>query len=175
MRPNEIDSFKFFCLNLRNMKQKKLLSLGIILLLALSQLFAQKKSPTLTFKSGDWFETGIRISNVVHTFDYNFDVRYEVSSKMPNGNLGFKVSIERMRLKYSDAKNTRSGYDSYYPPYVENRKKNLTKQIYEIIADSHGKISKLKSLSTAPKINFSLISVKTKSSGPQVEFSPDML
>jgi len=155
------------------MKQKKLLSLGVTLLLALSQLFAQKQGATLTLKSGDWFETGIRISNVAHTFDNNLDVRYEVSNKMPNGNLVFKVSIERIRLKYSDAQNTWSGYDSYYPPYVENRKKNLTKQIYEITADSYGKISNLKSLSTAQKINFSLISVKTKSPGTKVEFSPD--
>ena len=44
------------------MKYKKLLSLGIILL-ALSQLFAQKQSPPLTFKLGDWLETSIRIRN----------------------------------------------------------------------------------------------------------------
>ncbi|SHE78337.1 sensor histidine kinase [Pedobacter caeni] len=151
------------------MKQKKLLSLGIILLLALSQLFAQKKSAALTFKSGDWFEADIRISNTAHTFDYNFDVRYEVSSKMPNGDLVFKVSFERMKLKYSDAKNIWLGYDSYYPPYLENRKKDLTKQIYEITADSHGKISKLKLLSTAQKIHFSSISAKTKSTAPKTE------
>ncbi|SDK65802.1 Histidine kinase [Pedobacter sp. ok626] len=157
------------------MKQKKLLSLGVTFLLALSQLFAQKQSATLTLKSGDWFETGIQITSVAHTFDYNFNVRYELSNKMPNGNLVFKVSFERMQLKYADAKNIWFGYDSYYPPYLENRKKKLTKQIYEITADSHGKISKLKSLSTAQKINFSLISVKTRSSGPKAEFTPDSL
>jgi len=157
------------------MKQKKLLSLGIIMLLALSQLFAQKQSPALTLKSGDWFEAAMRTRNVAHTFDYNLDVRYEVSGKMPSGSLVFKVSIERMRLKYSDAKNTWLGYDSYYPPYLENRKKNLTKQIYEITADNHGKISKLKLLSTAPKINFSLIDVKTKSSVPKTELSADRI
>lgn len=157
------------------MKQKKLLSLGITLLLALSQLFAQKQSLPLTLKSGDWFETGIRVRNVANTFDYNFNVKYEVSSKMPNGNLVFKVSIERMQLKYADAENVWLGYDSYYPRYLENRKKNLTKQIYEITADSHGRISKLKSLSTAQKISFSLISVKTKSPGIKAEFSTDSI
>lgn len=154
------------------MKQKKLLCLVITLLLGLSQLFAQKHSPTLPIKSGDWFETGIRIRNMAHTFDYNFDVRYEVSNKMPNGSLVLKVSFERMRLKYVDAAHTWFGYDSYYPIYLENRKKNLAKQIYEITFDSHGKISKLKSLSTAQKIKFSAISVRTKYSGSRAEFSP---
>lgn len=155
------------------MKQKKLLSLGITLLLALSQLFAQKQSPALMLKSGDWFETEIRFNDVSHTFDYNFDVRYELSSKMPDGNLVFKVSIERMKLKYSVAANTWWGYDSYYPPYLENSKKDLTKQIYEITTDNHGKISKLKTLSTAQKIYFSLISSKAKSPDPKTEFSPN--
>lgn len=168
MKPNEMDSFKFFCLNLRNMKQKKLLSLGITLLLGLSQLFAQKQSPTLTLKSGDWFETDIRISNLTHTSDYRFDVRYDVSNKTQNGDLAFKVSIERMRLKYANA-----GYDSYYPPYVENRKKNLTKQIYEITADGQGKISKLKLLSTATKVSFSVIDVKAQSAALKTEFTAD--
>ncbi|WP_182953998.1 sensor histidine kinase [Pedobacter gandavensis] len=155
------------------MKQKKLLSLGIILLLALSQLFAQKQHPTMALKSGDWFETDMRIRNVAQTFDYNFNVRYELLSKMSNGNLVFKVTLERMRLKYADAKNTWLGYDSHYPPYLENRKKNLTKQVYEITADSHGKILTLKSLSTAQKINFLSIEGKTTSSTPKTELSAD--
>jgi len=155
------------------MKQKKLLSLGITLLLALSQLFAQKQSPPLTFKSGDWFETDIRISNLAHTSDYRFDVKYEVSSKTQKGQLAFKVSIERMRLKYVDAHNTWLGYDSYYPPYVENRKKNLAKQIYEITADGQGKISKLKLLSPATKVSFSVIDVKAQSAALKTEFTAD--
>ncbi|WP_316751675.1 sensor histidine kinase [Pedobacter gandavensis] len=155
------------------MKQKKLLSLGVILLLTLSALFAQKQRPTLNLKSGDWFETGIRIRNEANTFDYNFDVRYELSNKMPNGNLVFKVSFERLKLKYADAKNTWLGYDSYYPSYLENRKKNLTKQRYEVTADSQGKVSELKSLSTPKKINFSSIDVKTKSTVPKTELSVD--
>nr|WP_276902387.1 histidine kinase [Pedobacter kyonggii] len=155
------------------MKQKKLLSLGITLLLGLSQLFAQKQSPTLKLKSGDWFETDIRISNLTHTSDYRFDVRYEISSKTQNGDLAFKVSIERMRLKYADANSTWLGYDSYYPPYVENRKKNLAKQIYEITADSQGKVSNLKLLSVAPKASFSVIDVKSKSAALKTEFPTD--
>jgi hypothetical protein len=149
------------------MKQKKLLSLGITLLLALSQLFAQKQSPTLTLKSGDWFETSIRIRNVARTFDYNFEVRYEVSDKMSNGNLIFKGSIERMKLKRSVAENTWLGYDSYYPPYLENNKKQLTKQIYEITADRHGKILKLNPLSAVLKQNLLL----QKQKCPPIGFS----
>jgi len=155
------------------MKQKKLLSLGITLLLGLSQLFAQKQSSALILKSGDWFETDIRINNLTHTSDYRFDVRYEISSKAQNGDLAFKISIERMRLKYTDENHTSLGYDSYYPPYVENRKKNLTKQIYEITADGHGKISKLKLLSTAPKLSFSVIDVKAKSAALKTELTAD--
>lgn len=170
-----MDSFKFFCLNPKIMKQKKLLSFGITLLLGLSQLFAQKQNPVLVLKSGDWFEAGIRISNAAHTMDNNFELRYEVSGKMPDGNLIFKVSINRMKLKCLVAENTWSGYDSYYPPYLENSKKYLTRQIYEITADSHGKILKLKSLSAAQKISFSLFSTKTKSSGPKIEFSTDSI
>lgn len=140
------------------MKHKKLLSLGITLLLALSQLFAQKQRPAFTLQSGDWFETAIQMNNSAHDFDHKFDVRYEVSGKLTNGNLLFKVSVERMRLKCLVAENIWSGYDSYYPPYLESSKKHLTKQRYEITADRQGKISELKSLSTAEKIDFSLIS-----------------
>lgn len=154
------------------MKQKKLLSLGIILLLGLPQLFAQKQNPPL--KSGDWFETVIRIRNVTPTFDYKFNVRYDLT-KMPNGNLAFKVAIERMRLKYPDAKNNWWGYDSYYPKYIENRKKNLTKQIYEITTNGNGKISNVSLLSTARKFNFSLISIKTNASFQKEEFSSESI
>ena len=157
------------------MKKKKLLSLGVTLLLGLSQLFAQNQSPPLTFKSGDWFETGIRIRNASRNSDYNFNVRYEVSDKMSNGNLILKVTIERMQLKYADAENNWLGYDSYYPRYLENRKKNLTKQIYETTADSNGKILKLTTLSAAQKFNFSLISVKTNASTPKEEFSSESI
>lgn len=155
------------------MKQKKLLSLGIALLLGLSQLFAQKQSSSLTFKSGDWFETDIRISNLTHTSDYRFDVRYEITSKTQNGDLAFKVCIERMRLKYLDANNTWLGYDSYYPPYIENRKKNLTKQIYEITTDPYGKVLKLKLLSTAPKASFLVIDLKAQTYAQRTELSVD--
>lgn len=155
------------------MKQKKLLSLGIALLLGLSQLFAQNQYATSPLKTADWFETDIRISNLTHRSDYRFDVRYEVSSKAQNGELAFKVSIERMRLKYVDANKNWFGYDSYYPPYVENRKKNLTKQIYEITADGQGKISKLKLLSTATKVSFSVIDVKAQSAALRTEFTAD--
>lgn len=105
-------------------------------MIGLSQIFAQKQNSTSPLKLADWFETDIRIRNLTHTSDCRFDVRYEVSSKTENGELAFKVSIERMRLKYADSDNTWLGYDSYYPPYVENRKKNLTKQIYDLISNN---------------------------------------
>lgn len=157
------------------MKHKKLLSLGIILLLALSQLFAQKPRAKLGLKSGDWFETAIRIRNASRNSDYNLTVRYEVSDKLANGNLAFKVTIERMRLKYADAENNWWGYDSHYPKYIENRKKNLTKQIYEITANDNGKISNLKVLSAAQQFNFSLISVKTNASFQKEKFSSESI
>jgi hypothetical protein len=157
------------------MKQKKLLSLGIAWLLALSQLYAQKQSHSINLKSGDWFETDMRISNSAHIFDYNFVVKYEVLNKMSDGNLIFKISIERMILRRSVAGNNWLGYDSYYPPYLENRKTNLRKQIYEITADSRGKVSKVKSMLTAQKIIFSLISTNTTSSVPKVKFSTDSI
>jgi two-component sensor histidine kinase len=157
------------------MKYKKVLSLGVILLLTLTQLLAQKKNPPLTFKSGDWLETSIRIRNFSRNSDYNLRVRYEVSNKLPNENLTFKVTIERMRLKYADAENNWWGYDSYYPRYLENRKTNLTKQIYEITTTGNGKISKVTVLSTGRKFNFSLISVKTNASFQKEEFSPESI
>jgi hypothetical protein len=170
-----MESFRFFCLNLKNMKYKKLLSLGVTLMLTLSQLFAQKQSPPLTFKSGDRLETGIRIRNFSRNSDYNLSVRYEVSNKLPNGNLAFKVTIERMRLKYADAENNWWGYDSYYPKYMENRKKNLSKQIYEITTNRNGKISNVTVLSTAQKFNFSLLSVKTNASFQKEAFSSESI
>ncbi|WP_186462387.1 sensor histidine kinase [Pedobacter suwonensis] len=153
------------------MKQKKLLSLGIIFLLGLSQLFAQKQNPKLIFKLADWFETEIRINNLMHTSDYRFDVKYETSNRTQNGDLVFNATIERMRLKYADADNIWFGYDSYYPPYVENRKKNLIKQIYEITVDAKGKISKLKLLSTATKVSFSVIDLKAPTAQLKAEFT----
>lgn len=173
IRPNTMDGFKFFCLNLRKMKQKKLLSLGITLLIGLSQLFAQKQNPISPLKLGAWFETDIRINNLTHTSDYRFDVRYEVSSKAQNGDLTFKVSIERMRLKYAGADHTWFGYDSYYPPYLENRKRNLTKQIYEIVADDQAKVLKLRQLSVATKASFSVINVSAQSYAPRTELLVD--
>ncbi|RYF25429.1 MAG: hypothetical protein EOO42_03785 [Flavobacteriales bacterium] len=148
------------------MKQKKLLSLGITLLLGLSQLFAQKQNPT-SLKSGDWFETDIQISNSKNTSNHRFDVRYDLSNKSQNGDLIFKVSIERMRLKYADANNTWFGYDSYYPPYVENRKRNPAKQVYQATANSQGKISNIKLLSNAPKPSFFIIDVKEAAYKPK--------
>jgi hypothetical protein len=144
-------------------------------LLALSQLHAQNQSHTINLKLGDWFETDLRISNAAHTFNYNFVVKYEVLNKASDGNLDFKVSIERMILKRSATGNNWLGYDSYYPPYLENRKNNLSKQIYEITADGRGKISKVKSILTAQKINFSLIGNNTTSSVPKVKFSTDSI
>ncbi|RZK81300.1 MAG: hypothetical protein EOO92_05070 [Pedobacter sp.] len=118
-------------------------------------------------------ETSIRIRNVARKSDYNLRVRYDVANKLANGNLTFKVTIERMRLKYADADNNWWGYDSYYPKYIENRKKNQPKQVYEITANGSGKISAVKVLSASRKFNFSLITVKTNASFQKEEFSTE--
>ncbi len=157
------------------MKQKKLLSLGIALLLGLSQLFAQNQPPPVILKSGDWFEADIRIRNAARKSDYNLRVRYDVSSKLANGNLDFKVTIERMRLKYADAENNWWGYDSFYPKYIENRKKNQTKQRYEVRTNGNGEISNITASSTTQKFNFSLISVKANASFQKEEFSSESI
>src|SRR5690606_37245411 len=67
------------------------------------------------------------------------------------------------------------GYDSYYPRYLENRKKNLTKQIYEITTNGLGKISNLRMLYTAQKFNFSLISINSYASAPKTEFASESI
>ncbi|TKC08690.1 sensor histidine kinase [Pedobacter frigoris] len=158
------------------MKHKKLLSLAIILLLTSPQmLFAKKGEPVLRLKSGDWFETDVQVTDVSRTMDYNFNIRYEVSEKSADGNLVFKVSFDRMNLKTSTGANRWVGYDSYYPPYLENNMKSLTKQVYELTTDVSGKILKLKSLSYPQKIDFTLISVKSRRSDPIITFSPDSI
>lgn len=156
------------------MKHKKLLSLAVILLLALPQLlFAKKKEPTLRLKSGDWFETDVQVTDVSSTMDYNFNIRYEVSEKSADGKLVFKVSFERMDLKTSLGENRWAGYDSYYPPYLENSGKNLTKYVYKLSTDANGKILKMASVSSPQKVKFTLISVKPKRPDPFVGYYHD--
>jgi two-component sensor histidine kinase len=144
------------------MDHKKLLGLVITLLLGLSPLFAQKSNAKLILKVGDWFETDFRISNLTNLSEYRFQVRYELSTKTQNGDLAFKVSIERIKLKYTDKNNKLQGFDSYYPPYIENRKKSPIKQAYEVTANSNGKIVKVIASARTQNIYYSS-SVNTKS------------
>ena len=95
------------------------LLLGCLLFLSYN-LAAQNTEGLFRLKEGDWFEMQVEQNNCDGCIT-NYLLRYQLEKQFPNANQQYKVSLEHFKAKWELTKNSRVGYDSYYPKFVEDK------------------------------------------------------
>jgi hypothetical protein len=134
------------------MKQKKLLTMAMGLLFP---LLVSAQNPFLKLKPGGWFKMQVNINeretstggknaanvNLVASagIKSQYDFRFILVKKLPNGGEQYNVSLERVKLKRRMQNGTWYGYDSYYPVYLQNNGDTLSRIVRQVETDAQGK------------------------------------
>ncbi|MGE5458078.1 MAG: sensor histidine kinase, partial [Methanococcaceae archaeon] len=118
------------------------LLLGWLLLLTFN-LKAQNNEGLFRLKEGDWFEVQIDDYNKfpcsVNTLTSHL-LRYQLVKILANNNQRYNVSIERLKVWDNPGKGRILGYDSYYPPFEENKATPPIKNQFLLEVSPLGKI-----------------------------------
>ena len=155
------------------MKQKKHLTITFILLIWLPQLvLAQKENPLAKLKSGQWLE--MQVTNL-RTLDlstiYTYELRYVLKKIQANGSRDFHVTVQRMGIQSAFPKGSWVGYDSYYPPYLQNRP-HVNKPSFQFSTNKDWKVTNLKALAEIATVPLYEMLPRKKSGGASMEIMP---
>ncbi|HPB05227.1 MAG TPA: hypothetical protein PKX60_03220, partial [Prolixibacteraceae bacterium] len=100
------------------------------LLLFTTNLFAQNAEGRFNLKEGDWFEVQVEQKNkptdlskafaTKDLFGATVLLKYQLEKELPNKNQLYNIQLERYRFITKLEENVQ-GYDSYYPPFDENK------------------------------------------------------
>jgi hypothetical protein len=155
------------------MKQKKLLMAAVLVLLWLPQLlFAQKNNSLIRLKPGQWLEmqvTNLRTTSDGSTF-YRYELRYVLKKIQADGSRDFAVTVQRTRIQSAPG-GSWVGYDSYYPPYLQNRP-IVNKPSFQFSTDKNWKITNLKSMAEIAMVPLYEMLPRKKSGGSSLEIMP---
>jgi two-component sensor histidine kinase len=156
------------------MKQKKILSTAIFLLVWLPQLlFAQKSDVFSKMKPGDWFE--VLVSDTARKSNdesWRYHIKYLLKKINSEGSKEYTLTFERIRVILSSAGHAPLGYDSYYPPYQQGIQQKLVKPSFTAQVDKTGKVLSMKPQTDFPKINLQEIASRKTYGGSSVEMEP---
>jgi hypothetical protein len=125
--------------------QKFTILLGWILFLS-SNLFAQNSEGRFRLKEGDWFE--VQVENATQTNNSfrdhiytSYNLHYALEKQLSNNNQQYKITVNRVVFKLKKRKGKRQlGYDSYYPPFEENKTSPTKKNEFNLEVTPFGKI-----------------------------------
>ncbi|MCU4162575.1 sensor histidine kinase [Carboxylicivirga caseinilyticus] len=142
------------------MKKLNLTILSIaIFLLASSNLSAQNNEGRFNLNVGDWFKYRVDQTADINPADsssvtsllslmadtkFAIDVSYQLQKQDDNGNQFFKVEVERIRSKvYSGQMDMWFGYDSFYPPFTDEKRDLDQKHQFLLGINPNGEIFQL--------------------------------
>jgi hypothetical protein len=140
---------------INNMKQKKLLTMAMALLLP---LLVSAQNPFLKLKPGGWFEVQVNIDGTnikdqstrsnrmdgISNGKNQYYIRYVLAEKLPGGHELYNASIERIKLKVNDIPSgTIFGYDSYYPPYLQSYSSAAGRLAFSVEINGQGNVVKV--------------------------------
>ena len=134
-------------------KTKITLIIGWLFFLSAS-LFAQNTEGRFKLKEGDWFEIQVERDYIVtqdqplnsplqrQVNNETYLLNYQLKKQFPNGNQSYEIRVEHFKAikKFGDYL---VGYDSYYPPFEENKPIPETKNQFSLEVIPAGKIVQL--------------------------------
>ena len=119
------------------------------LLLFTTNLFAQNAEGRFNLKEGDWFEVQVEQKNKPTDLSKAFAtkdllgatvlLKYQLEKELPNKNQLYNIQLERYRFITKLEENVQ-GYDSYYPPFDENKTSPDIKNQFSLEVTSTGEI-----------------------------------
>jgi two-component sensor histidine kinase len=156
-------------------------------------ILAQPKTSSDTglfnLKEGDWFETKFIIPNgskdilafkeIVNQLMIELHLRFRLSRQFETGNQLYDVIAERTIVKGLKGQDMWMGYDSYYPPYQEEKKHETKKITFRLEITPHGEILRyefdpnellyeITAREISPKVEPNVETTSTISVGPDV-------
>jgi len=147
---------------------------ALLLLLWLPQmLLAQKNNSLGKLQSGQWLE--MRVTNLRTTSDmssiYTYELRYVLKKIQADGSRDFHVTVKRIGIQSAYPKGSWVGYDSYYPPYLQNRPV-VNKPSFQFSTDKNWKIRNLTSMAEIAPVPLYEMLPRKKSGGASIEITP---
>ena len=118
--------------------------LGWLLFLS-SNLFAQNSEGLFKLKEGDWFDVQVEKATVESCFKEkiytSYLLHYSLEKQLSNNNQQYKITVDRVVFKLKKRNGKRQlGYDSYYPPFEENKTNPTKKNEFNLEVTPLGKI-----------------------------------
>ncbi|MES2454911.1 MAG: histidine kinase [Bacteroidota bacterium] len=146
---------------------------AVLLLLWLPQkLLAQKDNPLVRLKAGQWLE--MRVINL-RTADmssiYTYELRYALKKIQADGIRDFQVTVQRTGITSLYPRGSHVGYDSYYPPYLQNRP-SVNKPAFQCSIDKNWKVKKLRSMTEIAEVPLYEMLPRKKTGGVSLEVMP---
>ncbi len=141
------------------------LLLGWLLLLS-SNLNAQNREGLFNLKEGDWFE--MQVKAFMGQSESTNLLRYQLLKQLPDGNQKYRITLNRVkRMDYHYNYNgfgsdVNFGYDSYYPPLINNKKTTDKKNQYALEISPKGDILSFKPDIDNPISKITLIQISPK-------------
>lgn len=126
-------------------KTKITIILGWMLFLS-SNLIAQNSEGLFRLKEGDWFE--VQVENATQTKNSfkesiytSYLLHYSFEKQLFNKNQQYRVTVQHVVFKLKKRNGKRLlGYDSYYPPFEENKTNPTKKNEFNLEVTPLGKI-----------------------------------
>lgn len=141
------------------------LLLGWLLLLSYN-LNAQNREGLFNLKEGDWFEMQVKENGGTDNH-----LRYLLLKQLHNGNQQYRITLIRVKRMYNgnngdNGKIAYFGYDSYYPPFINNKKTTDKRNQYTLEISPTGDI-----LSFKPDIDNSISEITLFQISPKKRYN----
>nr|WP_068892475.1 histidine kinase [Pedobacter panaciterrae] len=159
------------------MKQNKILSIAMFMLLWLPQLlFAQQQDSFSKMKPGDWFDVRVKNTNPGKNSEYYwYDIKYQLKEILANGNRDYHLTFERIKMKFLYSGHVGLGYDSYYPGYLQSNNETIDKPAFQLQINKTGKIISLKADRDFPTITLNEITSRKTKGGTSAQMNPILI
>jgi hypothetical protein len=169
-----------FCFKSLFMTQKKYLLILFLWMFSLSGALKAQHAIPVKLKTGDWFsiQYQTKMRSRVLNLDNSYAITYRLTHQEPSGHRIYKVTVDRTIIRQWLMTNPILGYDSYYPPYVQNQAAVPAKAYFLVKTDYNDKIIQVTVTGKIPRAMLTEIILKRNSmnlTGEQNAYGTDIV
>jgi len=169
-----------FCFKSSFMKQKKYLLILFVCLSFLPGTLKAQNTIPVKLKLGDWFtiQYETRMRSRVLNLDNSYAITYRLTRQELSGHRIYKVTVDHTIIRQWLMNNPILGYDSYYPPYVQDRAAVNATPYFMVQTDQNDKIIQVTTNGKIPRATLTAIILERKAmnlSGEQDAYGTDII
>ena len=148
-----IKSYALLCFKSLVMTQKKYMLVLLMWMVCFPGIINAQSTIPLKLKKGDWFKVRFqtKMRSQVLNLDNSYAISYHLTAQESTGLSIYKVTVDRTVIRQWLMTNPILGYDSYYPPYVQNQSALAPKAYFIVKTDKDDKIVQLNTVGKIPR------------------------